>query len=338
MPDAADPPVIHAPDPSRLERLRGRTVAVVGYGNQGRGQALNLRDSGVPVRVGNRDDGYAATAEADGFAVLPVREAVRTADVVALLVPDDIQPEVFDRDVAPALRADATLVVASGYSLYYGLVGPPDGGNAVMVAPRMVGENVRLRYLDGTGSPSFLSVERDGTGDATAVALAYAEAIGCTRGGCFASSSREEVALDLFGEQALWPAILHLVEIAYDVLIEQGLSELATIYELYLSGEPAEIFANAARLGLLGQLSMHSPASQIGQLAGSLPADASEAVRTRFREVLDADILAGGFVRSWHADGPAAVEQRLARLRADASARPMHVAEQRVRAITTASE
>jgi ketol-acid reductoisomerase len=276
-------------------------------------------------------------AERDGFTVHSIADAVAQADIVALLIPDEVQQEVFSSEVRSGLREGTTLVVASGYSLFYGLLALPERLDAVMVAPRMVGSNVRLRYVDGTGSPSFLSIERDATGDAAAVALAYAEAIGCTRMGCFASSSREEVALDLFGEQALWPAILQLLEIAYEVLTAAGFSDLATIYELYVSGEPAEIFENAARLGLLGQLSMHSPASQIGQLTGSLPEDASTAVRERFRDVLQSSVLDGSFVASWHGREQAEIDSRLAELFASAAARPMHAAEERVRrAITSA--
>ncbi len=324
---------VYPPDPAHLDALRERTVAVVGYGNQGRAHALNLRDSGVAVRVGNRQDGYRETAERDGFAVQAIADAVAGADIVALLIPDEMQQRVFNSEVLPGLQEGSTLVVASGYSLFYNLLALPEQVDAVMVAPRMVGSNVRLRYVDGTGSPSFVSVERDATGGAAAIALAYAEAIGCTRMGCFASSSREEVALDLFGEQALWPAILQLLEIAYEVLAEAGFSDLATIYELYLSGEPAEIFENAARLGLLGQLSMHSPAARLGQLTGSLPEDAARATRERFRDVLASSILDGSFVASWQGREQAEIDSRLAGLFAAAAARPMHAAEQRVRAV-----
>lgn len=328
---------VYPPDPAYLDALRGHTVAVIGYGNQGHAHALNLRDSGVAVRVANRQDRYHEAVERDGFTVHSIAGAVAQADIVALLIPDEVQQEVFRSEVLPSLREGSTLVVASGYSLFYGLLALPERLDAVMVAPRMVGRNVRLRYVEGTGSPSFLSVERDATGNAAAVGLAYAEAIGCTRMGCFASSSREEVVLDLFGEQALWPAILQLFEIAYEVLADAGCSELATIYELYVSGEPAEIFDNAARLGLLGQLSLHSPASQIGQLVGSLPQDAATAVRKRFRDVLQSSILDGSFVASWHGREQAEIDSRLAELFASAAARPMHAAEERVRSTITSA-
>lgn len=324
---------IYPADPAHLTALAGRVVAVVGYGNQGRAHALNLRDSGVPVLVGNRQDDYAATAAGDGFAVQAISEAVGQADVVALLIPDEVQQNVFTHAILPSLRPGSTVVVASGYSMFYDLLALPEQVNGVMVAPRMVGDGVRAKYVEGSGSPSFLSVEDDATGDAVSIALGYAEAIGCTRMGCFASSSREEVALDLFGEQALWPAILQLLEISYEVLASAGFSDLATIHELYLSGEPAELFENAARLGLLGQLTMHSPASQMGQLSGSLPDSVAATVREVFRTVLDQSILDGAFVASWRGKPQSEIDARLQELHSSAAARPMHAAERRVRSL-----
>lgn len=312
--------------------LAGRTVAVIGYGNQGHAQAQNLRDSGVTVVVGNRDDEYRRRAEADGFSPLPIPEAAAAADVLLLLIPDEVQPEIFGREIAPALTPGTTLVVASGYCVTFGLLEVPAEVNVVMVAPRMIGEGVRDHYVKGVGFPCLLSVEQDATGDAEAVALAVARGIGVTAHGAVASSAREEAALDLFSEQAIWPAVLALLQAAYEVLSEAGFNDAAIVDEMYLSGEPAEIFDRIARLGLLGQLTTHSHTSQYGQLRGlSRSADLVQALKQRFTSVLTDDILSGDFAREWSQHGTDS-EAAIAALREKATGHPLLAAEQRVRA------
>lgn len=197
-------------DPLDLSALDGRRVAVLGFGNQGAAQAANLRDSGITPAVGNRDDDYAEHARDQGFAPVALAEAAAGAQVLMLLVPDEVQPEVVARDVAPHLGEGDTLVLASGYNWFFGLLEVPDGVDVVMVAPRMIGAAVRDRYVDRTGFPCFVSVERDASGRAWDTALALARAIGGTLGGAIVSSAREEAALDLFSEQAVWPAVLDL--------------------------------------------------------------------------------------------------------------------------------
>jgi ketol-acid reductoisomerase len=314
-----------------LAVLDGRTVAVIGYGNQGHAQAQNLRDSGVDVLVGNRDDDYAVRAVADGFEVRPIGEAAAAADVLLLLIPDEVQPEVFRREIAPGLQAGDALVVASGYCVTFGLLDLPPDADVVMVAPRMIGEGVRDHYTKGTGFPCLLSVEHDATGRAGSVARAVARGIGVTADGAVASSAREEAALDLFSEQAVWPTMLALLQATYEVLSEAGFHDAAIVDELYLSGEPAEIFDRVARLGLLGQLSTHSRTSQYGQLRGlARSADLVRTLKQRFVTVLEDDILSGAFAREWSqhdADGEAAI----AALRELAAAHPLVQAELRVR-------
>lgn len=309
--------------------LRDRVVAVIGYGNQGAAQARNMRDSGVPnIVVGNRDDDYAARAAAAGFSVLPIGDAARRADVVLLLVPDEAQPEVFRSDVAGRLRPGDTLVVASGYNLTFGLLEPPAGVDVVMVAPRMIGAAVRSRYLSGVGFPCLVSVETDTRGAAPATMLAVARAIGGTRAGAIVSSAREEAALDLFSEQAVWPAIMSVLRAGYEVLHEAGFSDEAVLHELYLSGEPAEVFQRVATAGLLGQLPLHSQTSQYGQLRNLLRLDTSELI-DRFRRVLHDDILSGAFAREWSAHA-ATAESTLADLTRRAGRHPSAAAEQAV--------
>jgi ketol-acid reductoisomerase len=306
--------------------LTGRRVAVLGYGNQGHAQAQNMRDSGIEVHVGNRDDEYLPRARDDGFPTSSIGEAADAADVALLLIPDEVQPAVFAEQIAPGLRAGDTLVVASGYNIAFGLLEVPDGVDIVMVAPRMIGAAVRSRFVEKVGFPCFVSVERDATGRAHETALAIARGIGGTQAGAIASSAREEAALDLFSEQAIWPAILSVLRTSYQVLHEAGFSDEAVLYEMYLSGEPAEVFAHVARDGLLGQLTLHSQTSQYGQLKTLAGLDTGE-LRERFSKVLREDILSGEFAREW---STVDAETRLAELRAKAGEHPLSAAERAV--------
>lgn len=321
---------IHHDDPAvigELAALAGRTVAVLGFGNQGAAQAANLRDSGVTPLVGNRDDAYATAAAEEGFPPRAIAEVASEADVSLLLVPDEVQPELVRDEVAPGLRGGDTLVVASGYNWHFGLLEVPDGVDVVMVAPRMIGAAVRDRYVSRAGFPCFVSVERDATGRAWDTTLAIARAIGGTLGGAIVSSAREEAALDLFSEQAVWPAVLAVLRSAHAVAVEAGFTDEAVLSELYLSGEPAEVFDHVARDGLFGQLGLHSRTSQYGQLRALASLD-DTALRDRFTAVLHDDILSGAFAREW--SRPEAGE-RLTALRREADASPIAQAEAAVR-------
>ena len=320
---------IYSDDDASPAALAGRRVAVLGFGNQGSAQAHNLRDSGVDsLVVGNRHDDYRQGAEAAGFRVVDIAQAAREGQVVLLLIPDEVQPTVFDAEISPQLAPGDTLVVASGYNVAFGLLAVPEGVDVAMVAPRMIGAAVRTRYLEGRPYPCFVSVERDATGQALARALAVARAIGATRGGAISSSAREEAALDLLSEQAVWPAIIEVLEAAYEVAHAEGFSDEAILSELYLSGEPAEIMAQVAELGLFGQFRLHSQTSQYGQLRALDRADLS-GLRARFTRVLRDDILSGVFAREWSGkDGARAIASLLAR----ATARPLAVADAAVRA------
>lgn len=282
-----------------LALIQPKRLAIIGYGNQGAAQAQNLRASGVQeIRVGNRDDAYKEAAQAAGFEVLNIADAAAWGDVVFLLIPDEEQPPVFREQIGPYLRPGATLVVASGYNLAFHLLDVPENVNVVMVAPRMIGAGVRDRFVRGEAYPCFVSVERDASGNALALALAIARGIGATRGGAIASSALEEAALDLFSEQAIWPKILLTLQTAYDVLHAAGFSNEAILYEMYLSKEPAEVFERFAELGAFGQLTLHSHTSQYGQLRALLSDDGGT-LNGHFARVLHDDILSGKFAREW---------------------------------------
>jgi ketol-acid reductoisomerase len=318
---------IYTDSEADLGVLDGRTVGVLGFGNQGAAQARNLRDSGVgPLVVGNRDDEYLPGARDAGFDVRPIRDAAAAADVVLLLIPDEVQPALVAAEVTPGLGPGDTLVVASGYNVAFGLLDVPDGVDVVMVAPRMIGAAVRSRFEQGVGFPCFVSVEREASGAAYGTALAVARAIGGTRAGAIESSAREEAALDLFSEQAIWPAILSVLRTSYEVLHAAGFSDEAVLNEMYLSGEPAEVFDHVARQGLLGQLALHSQTSQFGQLR-ALTGLATGDLAARLRAVLHDDILSGRFAREWSTVDP---EEQLAALRERAERHPLAAAERAV--------
>src|SRR6266480_4596521 len=300
-----------------LAIVQEKRLAFIGYGNQGAAQSQNLRDSGVSeILIGNRDDAYKDAAIADGFSVVPIPEATAWGDVVFLLIPDEVQPQVFREQIALYLRTGATLVVASGYNVAFQLFDLPDTIDVIMVAPRMIGAGVRERYLSGEPYPCFISVEHDGSGNAFKLALSIARGIGATRGGAVLSSAKEEAALDLFSEQAIWPVVLVAFRTAYEVLHHAGFSDEAILYEMYLSKEPAEVFERIAEQGLFEQLSLHSHTSQYGQLRALLADDGSW-LYERFRRVLEDDILSGHFAREW-SDVQAKGLERLEQMRAEA--------------------
>ncbi|MCE3550705.1 NAD(P)-binding domain-containing protein [Pseudonocardia sp. RS11V-5] len=312
--------------------LADRTGAVIGYGNQGAAQARNLRDSGIRVVVGNREDAYRDAAVQDGFEVDDIARAADTGQVLLLLIPDEVQSSVVAEQITPGLRAGDTLVVASGYNLAFGLLDLPEEIDVVMVAPRMIGEAVRNRYERRVGFPCLVSVERDVTGTALATALAVAKGIGATAAGAVASSAREEAALDLFSEQAIWPTVLAVLQVSYEVLADAGFSDDAILDEIYLSGEPAEVFARISRMGLLDQLRTHSRTSQYGQLSNLVRSgELAETLRRRFAEVLQGDILSGRFAGDWSAPG-ADTEARIRELLERAGSHPLIGAEHAVRA------
>jgi len=279
--------------------LAGKTVAVLGYGNQGRSQALNLRDSGVATIVGNMADRYADDARADGFTVLPIAEAAARADVLMLLVPDEIMPEVYAESVAPALTAGKTLDFASGYNVAFGQIVPPADVDVVLIATRMIGPGVRDAYVAGHGFPSFIALHQDASGQGMSRLLALAHALGSTRAGCIAMSMHDEATLDLFTEQGFGPAFGRVFMAAIDTLVSAGYPPEAVLLELYLSGELAYSFEKIRQVGMMRQMDYHSRTSQYGSLTRSArfgDVDVESRMATVLREIQD-----GTFAREWSA-------------------------------------
>jgi ketol-acid reductoisomerase len=283
-----------------LASLENQAVAIIGYGNQGRSQALNMRDSGLTVIVGSQRDASASRAEEDGFEVLPIAEAARQATIISFQIPDEVQADVYRASVEPALSEGKGLSFSHGYNIHFGLIVPPPTVDVMMVAPRMIGTGVRQLFVQGSGVPAYIAVAQDASGRAHERVLALAKAIGATRAGVLETTFAAETEVDLFMEQAVWAAVLSVFSTAYDVLVERGYSREEVLLELYLSGEAAEVFEQVAEVGFFKQLRLHSRTSQYGQLSRRstiLPADLHE----RFRDCLTG-IADGDFAREWEAE------------------------------------
>jgi ketol-acid reductoisomerase len=280
-----------------LAAVSGETFAVVGYGNQGRSQALNMRDSGLRVIVGNIGDAARAKAAAEGFEAHDIADAVRRADVVLLLIPDEVMPEVWARDIAPALRPGACVSFASGYTVAFGLVVPPPTVDVVMVAPRMIGPGVRDRYVERKGFPSFVGVHQDASGRAKTRMLAIARGIGSTKAGCLEMTLAQEAHLDLFTEQGFGPMMGLALRQSIELLVEQGYPAEAVLVELYASGELGYAFQRAADTGLFAQNDFHSHTSQYGSMTRSARV-ADIDLKPRLLQHLD-DIRSGRFAVEW---------------------------------------
>lgn len=231
-----------------LNLLRGKKVAVIGYGSQGHAQAQNLRDSGVEVLVAEMEGspGYEKAIE-DGFSPVAAREAAQAGDLIQILTEDHVQAYLYREDVAPSLKPGKALLFSHGFNIHYGQVRPPKGVDVVMVAPKGPGHLVRSEYIRGAGVPALVAVYQDGSGQALQLALAYAKGIGATRAGVIETTFKEETETDLFGEQAvLCGGVSELVKASFDTLVEAGyqpeiayfecMHELKLIVDLFYRG------------------------------------------------------------------------------------------------------
>ncbi|CAF3309043.1 unnamed protein product [Rotaria socialis] len=324
------PVKIYHDEDTDITIVQSKVVSFIGYGNQGRAQALNLRDSGVNnIVIGNIDDDYAKQAREDGFSPVSIEEATRQGDILMLLIPDEDQQTVWNEKIRGNIKPNSTLVVASGYNVAFNLLTIPDDMDVVMVAPRMIGAGVRDRYVQHIPYPCFVSVEKDPSGTALATCLSIASAIGATRGnGAVGSSCREEAGIDLFAEQALWPEIMAVFREGFNVLREAGFSEEAILFDMYLSKEPAEIFERAADEGFVKQLKYHSRTSQYGQLSTMNRHDGKD-IREKFHHILHDNILSGKFAEKWSNTKWAAEE--LAKEWKEVENAPIVQADERVR-------
>jgi ketol-acid reductoisomerase len=300
-----------------LDLLDGK-VAVVGYGSQGHAHALNLHDSGVNVVVGLREgSGSRRAAEEAGLEVTSIPEAVRGAQLVAILVPDHVQQSVWEQEVAPNLDPGAAVLFAHGLNIHFGRITPPDGHDVIMVAPKAPGHRVRELYVSGAGTPGLVAIQQNASGRALELALAYGVGIGCGRVGLLETTFAEETESDLFGEQAvLCGGVPALVQAGFDTLVEAGyqpeiayyecLNELKLIVDLLYQGGYEYMRYSVSDVAEFGDLSVG-------------PRIVDDAVKQRMREVLE-DVRSGRFAEQLFADD-AAGRPKFAELRADGTKR-----------------
>ncbi len=284
-------------DDADLDRLRDRTVAVLGYGSQGHAHALNLRDSGVSVVVGLRPDSSSAErAREEGLEVLTPAEAAARGDLVMVLVPDELQGRLYRDEIRPGLRPGDALLFAHGFAVHFGQVVPPEGVDVLMVAPKGPGHLVRRTYAEGAGTPGLLAVAQDATGHAKETGLAYAKGIGCTRAGVIETTFAEETETDLFGEQVvLCGGLTELVRAGFDTLVEAGynpdLAYFECLHELKL------IVDLMYEKGISGMRYSISNTAEYGDLTRGRRIITDE-TRAEMRRILR-EIQTGQFAKEW---------------------------------------
>lgn len=216
-----------------LDLLRGKTVAIVGYGSQGHAHALNLRDSGVNVVVALYEGSKSAQKAKDaGLKVMPVAEAAAAADMIMILVSDHIQADLYNKEIAPSMKAGKTLMFAHGFNIHFGFIKPPADVDVSMVAPKSPGHRVRELFTEGVGVPALVAIHQNASGQALENALAYAKALGSLKAGVIETSFREETESDLFGEQAvLCGGTAELIKAGFDTLVEAGYAPEIAYFE-----------------------------------------------------------------------------------------------------------
>jgi len=283
-----------------MELIRNMVISIIGFGNQGSAQALNLRDGGFRVLIGNIEDEYAKRARDLGFTVHSIPEAVKLGNVIVMAIPDEVQPEVWVKDIQPNLSPGKIVIFLSGYNVFYGFIKPPRDVDVIMVAPRMIGEGVRENFLNNKGFPVLIGVSNDYSGKAWDYALAYSKAIGAIGrpgGVAVESSFEEETITDLFSEHTWAGAFLFLLAEGYNVLIENGVSPEAAMLELWASGELVAIARAIVEKGLFAQLKGHSTTSQYGHLTWG-PRFVTDEVRGLMRKAIK-EVKDGTFAREW---------------------------------------
>jgi ketol-acid reductoisomerase len=309
--------------------LDGKTVAILGYGNQGRSQALNLRDNGVSVVVGNRGDEYRQLASDDGFDAFDIPTAASKGDVAMVILPDETHAQVLPVDVFPHLKPGATLVFAHGYSVFYKEVDPPEGHDVTLLAPKMIGPAVRELFTKGAGFPSLIAVERDSSGQALATVLALAKGIGSTKLGAWETTFEEETITDLFGEQVGGGGAIISIMRSFKVLTDAGYDPEVVQLEMLGSGELVEVIRSQWREGVVEALTGHSPTSQFGQLHRAEELQDSGEAEQYLKGVLD-QLQDGSFADLWRKEQESGYA-RLEALRAKYLADPFCDASRRNR-------
>jgi ketol-acid reductoisomerase len=311
-----------------LSIIQGKTVAIVGYGSQGHAHALNLKDSGVNVVVGLREGSPSvAKARNAGLAVKSVAEAVKGADVVMIVAPDEQHKKIYEADIEPNLKKGAALAVAHGFSIHFGFIKPRADLDVFMVAPKGPGHLVRSTFTQGGGVPCLIAIKQDASGSARSVALSYASGIGGGRAGVIETTFKDETETDLFGEQAvLCGGTSHLVQAAFETLVEAGyppemayfecLHELKLIVDLMYEGGIANMRYSISNTAEYGDYSRG-------------PRIVNSQTKAEMKKILS-EIQSGAFAREWMAENEAGAK-RFLELRAKGAKHPIEEVGSRLR-------
>lgn len=284
-----------------LSLLDGKTIGIIGYGSQGHAQALNLRDSGGKVLVADAPGSNAwKAAEKAGFNVSDTTEVAQKADIIVLLAPDDLQPQIYRQSVEPGLAAGKTLQFAHGFNIYYHQIVPPPMVDVTMVAPKIHGVLLRKLYTENQGPPGSVAVHQDSSGKAMSVALAYAKAIGCTRGGVVETTFKEETVTDIFNEQCgIGGGVVGLLKAGWEVLVEAGYSDETAYLELFHELKGVADLINS--YGIPGMIRRCSQTAQYGIMSRQRRV-VDDSVKANMRQLLR-EIEDGTFAHQWLLEG-----------------------------------
>jgi len=304
-------------DDADLSLLDGKTVAIIGFGSQGHAHAQNLKDSGVDVVVGLREGSESvAQAQAAGLEVVGVADAASRGDVVMMLVPDELHRRVWEDGVRDGVAEGNLLLFGHGFSILYEEIEPPPGVDVALVAPKGPGHLVRRQYTEGSGVPGLVAVQQDASGHAQALALAYAKGIGCTRGGVFETTFKDETETDLFGEQAvLCGGASELVQAGFDTLVEAGYDPQMAYFECL--HELKLIVDLMYEKGLAGMRYSISNTAEYGDYTRGKRVITDE-TRSEMKRILG-EIQSGDFAREWIAENRAG-QENFKRMRAEQAA------------------
>jgi ketol-acid reductoisomerase len=296
-----------------IDVLKDKTIAVIGYGSQGSAQAQNMAESGLNVVVGLRKGGNSwQTALDDGMKVLTMEEAAEVADVIHILIPDEIQAQVYEKSIKPGLKEGNTLSFSHGYNIHYQYIIPPENVNVTMIAPKGPGSTVRGQYLDGFGVPGLVAVHQDYTGNAHQVALAMGQGSGLTRAGVLETTFKEETETDLFGEQAvLCGGVTELIKAGFQTLVEAGYQPEVAYFET--CHEVKLIVDLIYKKGFAGMWHDVSNTAEFGGLTRRERVITEES-RKEMKEILK-EIQNGKFAKEWALENQAGNPQ-LKRMRA----------------------
>jgi len=318
-----------------LSVLKNDIVAIVGYGNQGQAQALNMRDSGVNVIVGNVKDSYYDQAAKDGFKAYSIGEAAKQATIICMIIPDEVQKGVYETEIQQHLSKGKMLVFSSGYNIHFGFIAPPKDVDVIDMFPLTFGARVRERFLNRQSLGSFLAIGQDATGKAKQKALALAKAIGCTRGGTFETTFAHETEINLYLEQVVYPAIFRIMALSFDVLVDAGYPPELVSLEMYLSKEPSEFFASMAELGFFESAKVGSTTAQYGEMTRA-PRIIKDDIKNIMKEHLR-EIQTGVFANEWALE-QAAGYPVFNKLRKEGLEHPMNEVEKRVKKLIRPQE